>query len=168
MAGKKTDLGPIGENVAQTVRKFRESRRFSYAELSRKLGQFGREIPPLGLRRIEAGDRRVDVDDLAALAIALNVSPLALLLPMTDSRVLPADEDAHHSEEIWRWGRGFSPLLILPGDGLTTDDAPVFAFIEASNPNPSDDLGVDIEHLKSLSAAFSKFVKRSEPRGDDQ
>ncbi len=168
MAGKKSDLGPIGENVAQTVRRFREMRRFGYADLSRKMAQYGREIPPLGLRRIESGERRVDADDLAAIAVALNVSPLALLLPMEDSRVLPADEDAHSSEEIWRWGRGFSPLVDLPGEGISGSDASVFAFVEASNPNPSTDLGVDIEELKSLSAAMSKFVKKVEPSGDDR
>lgn len=168
MAGKKSDLGPIGENVVQAVRRFREMRRFGYADLSRKLAQYGREIPPLGLRRIESGERRVDVDDLAALAVALNVSPLALLLPMDDSRVLPADEDAHPSEEIWRWGRGFSPLGILPGEEFSGSDTPIFAFVEASNPNPSTDLGVDIEELKSLSAAMSKFVKKAGPRGDDK
>jgi hypothetical protein len=165
MAGKKSDLGPIGENVTHAVRRFREMRRLGYADLGRKLAQYGREIPPLGLRRIESGERRVDVDDLAALAVALNVSPLALLLPMSDGRVLPADEDAHPSEEIWRWGRGFSPLGILPGEGLSGSDAPIFAFVEASNPNPSTDLGVDIEELKSLSEAMSKFVKKVEPSG---
>lgn len=168
MAGKKSDLGPVGENVARTVREFRELRRFSYAELSRKLAQYGREIPTLGLRRIEAGERRVDVDDLAALAVALNVSPLALLLPMRDSRLLPADEEAHHSDEIWRWGRGYSPLSIVPGEGLLMESAPYWAFIEASNPNPSEDLGMDIEHLKSLSEAFDKFVKKPGPRGNDK
>lgn len=168
MAGKKSDLGPIGEHVALAVRKFRELRRFSYADLSRTLAQYGRDIPPLGLRRIESGERRVDADDLAALAVALNVSPLALLLPMQDSRVLPADEDAHPSEEIWRWGRGFSPLGILPGEGLSGSDVPIFAFVEASNPNPSTDLGVDIEELRSLSEAMSRFVKKAGPHGDDQ
>jgi transcriptional regulator with XRE-family HTH domain len=168
MAGKKSDLGPIGENVTHAVRRFREMRRFGYADLSRKLAQYGREIPPLGLRRIESGERRVDVDDLAALAVALNVSPLALLLPMEDSRVLAADEDAHPSEEIWRWGRGFSPLTFPPGEGLSGSDAPIFAFVEASNPDPSDYLGVDIEELKSLSAAFARFTKKAGPRGDDK
>jgi hypothetical protein len=41
----------------------------------------GRPIPPLGLRHLEAGNRRIDVDDLVVLADALDVSPLMLLLP---------------------------------------------------------------------------------------
>ena len=46
----------------------RERTNLGYAQLSRKLKEAGRAIPELGLRRIEDGDRRVDVDDLAALA----------------------------------------------------------------------------------------------------
>ena len=84
MSGKKSDLGPIGEHVTHTVRKFRKARGLSYAELSRRLADMGREIPSLGLRRIESGERRVDADDLVALALALDVTPLALLLPSPD------------------------------------------------------------------------------------
>ena len=81
-----SDLGPTGEHVAQTVGKFREARNLGYAALSRRLAALGRKIPPLALRRIEAGERRVDVDDLVALAVALDVTPLALLLPAADRR----------------------------------------------------------------------------------
>jgi hypothetical protein len=53
-------------------------------ELSAKLADL-RPIPPLGIRRIEAGDRRVDVDDLVAIALALGVSPSTLLVPKTET-----------------------------------------------------------------------------------
>lgn len=53
--------------------------------LSERLETLGRPIPPLGLRRIEAGTRRVDVDDLVAIAIALGVSPASLLMPEVSS-----------------------------------------------------------------------------------
>ena len=78
---KKIDLGPAGLNVARSVRQYRQHRRLSYAELSRRLDGLNRRIPPLGLRQLEAGKRRVDVDDPVALSLALDVSPLALLLP---------------------------------------------------------------------------------------
>ena len=68
------------------MRKFREARNLGYAELSRRLAELGREIPSLGLRRIEAGERRVDVDDLVALALALDVAPVALLFPSRRTR----------------------------------------------------------------------------------
>jgi hypothetical protein len=74
---KKIDLGVFGLAVATNVRRYRGDT--SYAELSRRLTEIGRPIPPLGLRHIEAGNRRVDVDDLVALGVALDIAPLALL-----------------------------------------------------------------------------------------
>jgi transcriptional regulator with XRE-family HTH domain len=109
MVGKPTDLGPIGANLTHNVRRFRTERRLGYAELSRKLAEMGREIPPLGLRRIENGDRRVDVDDLVALALALDVSLLALLLPTDTSRLVPFGRQ-WDAETIWRWATGSNPL----------------------------------------------------------
>jgi transcriptional regulator with XRE-family HTH domain len=64
-----------------TVRRIREDQRLTYVELSGRLTDVGRPIPVLGLRRIERGERRVDVDDLLALATALRVAPIDLLVP---------------------------------------------------------------------------------------
>jgi transcriptional regulator with XRE-family HTH domain len=119
VVGKPTDLGPIGVNVTHTVQRFRKDRRLGYAELSRKLAEMGREIPPLGLRRIEKGERRVDVDDLVALALAFDVSPLALLLPTATSSITSLG-DQYPAEQIWAWGEGQQPL---PPDPLPTDRA---------------------------------------------
>lgn len=126
MAGKKSDLGPIGVNVQRRVRVLREARRLTYAELSRQLADLGRDIPPLGLRRIESGDRKVDVDDLAALAIALNVSPLALLLPIADGPIVSRG-DSFPASVIWDWGTGGKPLQF--------EHSPeAIAFLRDSNP----------------------------------
>jgi transcriptional regulator with XRE-family HTH domain len=54
-----------------------------YQELAERLEKVGRPIPVLGLRRIESEERRVDADDLVALAIVLGVSPVTLLMPYT-------------------------------------------------------------------------------------
>jgi transcriptional regulator with XRE-family HTH domain len=51
------------------------------SELSRQLADMGRKTPPVGLGRIESGERRLDVDVLIALAVALGVSPTTLLTP---------------------------------------------------------------------------------------
>lgn len=85
MAMKKIDLGPTGLNVARSVRQYRNIRNFTYAELSRRLDGLNRRIPPLGLRQLEAGKRRVDVDDLVALAVALDASPQALIFGIEPS-----------------------------------------------------------------------------------
>ena len=83
MAGKEIDLGPTGKQVKANVARVRRARGLSFAELSRRLGEVGRPIPPLGLRRIEEGLRRVDVDDIFALATVLWVTPSILMLPAT-------------------------------------------------------------------------------------
>ncbi len=118
MTGKKGDLGPTGEHVTHAVRKFRVARGLGYAELSRRLAELGREIPSLGLRRIEAGERRVDADDLVALALALDVTPLALLLPSAedgDDRLV-SKGDPMQWQHIWLWATG---QLVLSGDRVT-------------------------------------------------
>lgn len=109
------DLGPVGEHAARVVRELREKRRLTFAELSRILTALGRPIPPLGLRRIEAGERRIDVDDLVALALALEVSPLRLLLP-TEANALVASGETYSANRIWDWGIGKWPL---GGDEVT-------------------------------------------------
>ena len=78
---KKIEPGPIGVNVARNVRRLRQDAGYGYAEISRYLDAVGRPIPPLGLRHLEEGKRRVDVDELVMLACALGVAPLTLLLP---------------------------------------------------------------------------------------
>ena len=66
--------------LAANMRTCREFHDIGYAELSRRLTELDRPIPPLGLRHIEEGKRRVDVDEWLALAKALYVGPLTLLL----------------------------------------------------------------------------------------
>ena len=80
-------LGPTGETVRARIKELRG--RIPVTEVSEKLAALGRPIPPLGLRRIESGDRRVDVDDLVAIAIALDVSPTDLLMPTVTDPVEP-------------------------------------------------------------------------------
>ena len=77
----RVPLGPVGRYVIENLTQLREARRLTYRELADRLEELGRPIPTLGLSRIEKGTRRVDADDLVALAIALGVNPAALLLP---------------------------------------------------------------------------------------
>jgi len=71
--------------VAANVKRLRESQRLTFTELAAILEGLGRTIPTLGLRHIEAEKRRVDADDLVALAVALGVSPITLLMPAAES-----------------------------------------------------------------------------------
>ncbi len=130
MAEKRNPLAATGDTVRANVRRLREARSFGYAELARRLKATGRGIPELGLRRIEEGERRVDVDDLMALAAALEVSPSALLMPSTadgDEAVATAVGEVA-ARRLWNWLTGEMPLA---GD---TPSA-VFGFISRSVPD---------------------------------
>lgn len=117
MTDRKNPLGPTGETVRRNVARLRGG--MQYKVLSEKLAAVGRPIPPLGLRRIEAGDRRVDVDDLVALAVVFDVSPLTLLLPEDGTRLAASpltgvtDRSVSHNTQ-WLWGLCEEPLE-LPG-----------------------------------------------------
>lgn len=73
---------PSGLTVAANVRRVREARGWSTYELAKKLMDGDRPISPSALAKVERGERRVDVGDLMALAVALNVAPSGLLLPV--------------------------------------------------------------------------------------
>lgn len=73
------DLGTTGKAVARNVARRRQTMGYTYAGLETRLENAGHKIPVMGLRRIEASARNVTVDDLLALAIALETSPYALL-----------------------------------------------------------------------------------------
>ncbi|MEE8684883.1 MAG: hypothetical protein SOI64_07580 [Bifidobacterium mongoliense] len=115
VAKKKRSINEIdetGKQVAKNVRRLRGAA--TYRELSDRLSDLGRPITVLGLRRIEACERKVDVDDLAALAMVFDVSPLTLLLPdAANSRVTARVTGARHeygSNVLWLWGTGKEPL----------------------------------------------------------
>jgi transcriptional regulator with XRE-family HTH domain len=99
----------------------------SYRDLSARLEEIGRPIPPLGLSRIEKGERRVDADDLVALALVLNVSPAALLMPEeSDSRTTCylTDEVPAKATDAWKWATGEAtlPELWEPRDPQRQED----------------------------------------------
>ncbi|ATW62889.1 HTH DNA binding protein [Corynebacterium phage phi673] len=77
----KTPLGTAGEAVRGNVITLRKGQNLTYAEMTRRLSEIGQPIPELGLRNIERGQRKVDVDELVALSAVLGSSPAALLNP---------------------------------------------------------------------------------------
>lgn len=108
MAGKEPEIGPTARTVASNVERLRTARGWSYTELSEKLQSIANwTINPVGIRRIESKERRVTVDDLMALSVALGVSPVTLLYPDTanvieklDVTGLPTPENAR---VLWEW-----------------------------------------------------------------
>lgn len=114
MVGVRSELGPTAQALAEAVRKHRDRMGWGYARLSRELTKIGRDIPPLGLGRIESGTRRVDVDDLTALAVVFGVSPTTLLMPDRgpdpETYVKLTGTDMIPAERAWGWLIGGYPL----------------------------------------------------------
>jgi transcriptional regulator with XRE-family HTH domain len=77
-------LGPAGNNVRRNIRRLREQRHWSYREVEERLARIGRAIPVLAQSAIDTGERRVDVDDLVALAAVFGLTPGKLLEPPED------------------------------------------------------------------------------------
>src|ERR1700736_1212444 len=71
------------ETVSANVKRLRLEQNLGLRGLSKRLGEVGRPLGHSAVDQIEKGTRRVDVDDLMALALAFNVSPATLLMPKT-------------------------------------------------------------------------------------
>jgi transcriptional regulator with XRE-family HTH domain len=109
--GSEIKQGPTGQRVAANLRRLRD--RIPVRELATRLKEIGRAIAPSGITKIEQGTRRVDVDDLVALSIALGVSPNRLLLPETAFDTSEVDLTEHVTTDqldAWTWATGRNPL----------------------------------------------------------
>lgn len=78
--GGSAQLGTAGRHLAETVTRLRDERGMDQRTLAARVTACGRRMTASAVSRIENLDRRVDVDDLLALAAALEV-PRAELLP---------------------------------------------------------------------------------------
>jgi hypothetical protein len=74
-------LGPNGRMVMAKVRMLRRKRGLSIRALAAETTKLRRTLGTDALNKIELGVRRVDVDDLFALASTLGVTPAQLLEP---------------------------------------------------------------------------------------
>lgn len=81
VAERSIPEGPAGAVLRANLRRIRLGQGLSYAALSERMRMSGRALPPLSLSRIETGRRRVDLDDVMALAVALGVTVVDLVVP---------------------------------------------------------------------------------------
>ncbi len=102
-------LGPTGRRVCRNLKSLRG--RVPVRELSKQLKELGRPILPSGITKIETGERRVDVDDLMALALVLGVTPNRLLLePGVEGSMSLTNEVEVTGSQGWHWATGSLPL----------------------------------------------------------
>jgi hypothetical protein len=116
------DLGPTGQAVAANLRRLRGS--VPLRSLENRLEKIGRRITASALQKIEAGKRRVDADELTALAFVLRTTPNNLLLPDTAERGRTVEVTGIgevDAAKLWDWAHGHKPLYVL--DGENPDEA---------------------------------------------
>ncbi|MGW3365966.1 hypothetical protein ACWDOR_23835 [Streptosporangium canum] len=141
-----------GEVLRRNIKHIRESQRITFVELADRLASIGRPIPVLGLRRIERGERRIDVDDLLAIAYALGAAPVDLLIPGNEKDTTPYSITPGLPSTVGtarRWIRGEAGSS--PGEPNTLFGIPAPPW--STQPNeamawmPSDRAGQALEHL---------------------
>jgi len=97
------------ETVSANVKRLRTQQNLGLRALSEKLGEVGRPLRHSAVDQIEKGTRRVDVDDLMALAAALGVSPITLLMPemraekARETVAAPGEDAGVEAGRLWLW-----------------------------------------------------------------
>ncbi len=120
MATRDLERGPVAERVSRNLLVLRSEKEMTLGQLSERLSELGRPISISGLSKIERGERRVDVDDLVAIAVALDESPNRLLLPgpsghpgepSQDVALTPTEQAPW--ERAWLWATGARALRAI-------------------------------------------------------
>lgn len=159
---KPTGWGPVSRYVADNLVRLRADRSFSTTRLSAALKEIGHAIPATGITRIEKGQRRVDVDDLVALAVALRVSPTALLLPPTVvGEVEVAGSKSVKALDAWLWMNGQRPLESPEGEeqaGAAIDDHQIHSLPPGLRKWRPQDVKVTLEDQVAVVAAMDRIT----------
>ncbi len=101
-------MNPVAARIAENVRTLRKERGLDLADVAERMAELGRPLSLNGVSKVERGKRGVDVDDLVALALALNVSPLRLLLTpdASDDRISLTPKVSVPKRDAWQWASG--------------------------------------------------------------
>jgi len=120
MGSSAVEKGHVAQSVATNVNSVRDRRGLSQQQLAARLGELGRPMQASAVAKIESGARRVDVDDLAALAVALNVAVARLLVPDggEDELVFVVPAFSVPADSAWAWATGERRLATEDDDLL--------------------------------------------------
>lgn len=107
---KSASSRTTSEQVADNLRRIRQKSGVDLRTLDKRLEKLGHRISSSGLSKIENGERKVAVDELIALAVALGVTPLHLLRPVSASDRPTAVSKDYAQEEVEVWLSGKTEL----------------------------------------------------------
>ncbi|RVW05053.1 XRE family transcriptional regulator [Rhodococcus spongiicola] len=149
------------------MKRLRRTQRLTLRDLAERMDAAGRRIAHTSLSDIENGSRRIDVDDLLALAIALDVSPATLLMPVAEggeAEVEATGVGTATARQLWLWivaesaGRPGWPVIDL--DWMMRA-RPEWKFEEETADTPENE-------RKMINTLLEFFERRNDRRhGDD-
>lgn len=163
MAARALQIGEAGGYAAAAIAAERQRRGWDQRHLAELVTGAGRPMSASVLGKIESGGRRIDVDDLAAIATALDI-PISRLLPGSDaaepadsfeSAAAPGPVRARIVEDLASYGDlevldPTAPTLAAIAVRLATEiDAPVS--LGNSLQGLSKELRAVLEELRKLS-----------------
>ena len=102
------EIGQTTKIVAENISRTRKNASMTLEMLSERLTERGWPLSVAALYRLETGERRIDVDDITALAAVLNTSPAVLLNP--GGTQLTGLIEALLPEEIAAWLSGTTKI----------------------------------------------------------
>ncbi|MGC5012963.1 helix-turn-helix domain-containing protein [Streptosporangium sp. DT93] len=138
--------------LIRELRRWRELRGLTAQQLAdRTQGQLSRQA----ISKIENASRRVTLDEFACLAVALDVPPLALLVPLDGSQVAVTPGLSVSAMDLVVWFEGKSQ----PGQPL-----PTVGFIRAAAPLRNYGL---ISETLTQATAQERSAYRSQAGGDE-
>ncbi|MFE2556664.1 helix-turn-helix domain-containing protein [Streptomyces sp. NPDC059352] len=149
MAARTAEIGPAGRHVGQAIARLRDARGWDQHALVARLAAEGLAVSQPILSRIEAGTRRVDADELLALAVALDASVIALLPPSARSGAeqLPEPDEPDIDEGLGPVGTALAEDIEQLGDlggmepTLAATAVRLARHIDGQRPVPCDECG---------------------------
>lgn len=156
--------GAVAERVRDSIKRIRQDRGLTGAQLAALLGALGRPTLGTTVNKIETGARRVDVDDLVAIALALNTTPNRLLLnDPADQRdqIEMAPEVTARGLQAWAWANGEQTLLPACeplGQGDVTFEELQREYLRHAQPPAPHPALEAIDELRSAVGVFIGWV----------
>lgn len=167
MAPKKPQLGASALTVAENVTRCRKRAGHTMRSLADEMTSHGFPMSHSVVSQMENGARRIDVDDLMALAFVLKTSPTSLLMPNTpgrDDQVTATAVGTTSAQNLWKWMR----------DAFLTDQsgAPVIPHVAGpdwlmvKDADPSLDL-LTGQMKTAFMRAFQELNQQDDNNGSD-
>lgn len=108
-------LKTLRQTTAEQTRELRKRRGMTQQDLADRLNHLGAQIDRTAVAKIEAGNRELALAELFAFALALDVAPVHLLVPIdSDEPIRLAPNLEASPYETRAWIRGAMPLFQDP------------------------------------------------------